>query len=104
MPTNAGKTKKYKKDTAESIEDHYRANYFLSFFDHIISHLNSRFPQELKAIFYACVGLKCFTSIVMILSVRLFQKLFSKDGIRVAIGKSILHSPTKLKYCHLNIH
>ena len=40
----------------ESIEDHYRVNYFLLFIDHIISHLNSRFPQELKAIFYACVG------------------------------------------------
>ncbi|XP_048727017.1 zinc finger MYM-type protein 1-like [Ostrea edulis] len=36
----------------ESIEDHYRVNYFLPFIDHIISHLNSRFPEELKAIFY----------------------------------------------------
>jgi hypothetical protein len=31
---------------------------------------------------------------VMILSGSLIQKLFSKDGIRVAIGKSILQSPT----------
>jgi len=30
----------------------YRVNYFLLFIDHIISHLNSRFPQELKASFY----------------------------------------------------
>ena len=75
----ADKAKKHKKEkdteqtSVESIEDHYRVNYFLLFIDHtffIISHLNSRFPQELKAIFYACVGWRCFTSIVMILSGR----------------------------------
>ncbi|VDI48642.1 Hypothetical predicted protein [Mytilus galloprovincialis] len=36
----------------ESIEEHFRVNYFLPFIDHIISHLDSRFPEELKAIFY----------------------------------------------------
>ena len=36
----------------ESIEDHYRVNYFLPLIYHIISHLNSRFPQEPETIFY----------------------------------------------------
>jgi hypothetical protein len=35
----------------ESIEDYYCVCYFLPFIDHIISHLNSQFPQELKVIF-----------------------------------------------------
>jgi hypothetical protein len=47
----------------------------------------------------ACVGWRCFTSTVMIHTGRWIQTLLSKDGIRVAIGKSILYSPTK--YCHL---
>jgi hypothetical protein len=28
-------------------------------------------------------------------------QLFAEDGFRIAIGKSILHSPTK--YCHLKL-
>jgi hypothetical protein len=39
----------------------------------------------------ACVVCSCFTSTATTLSGRLIQKLFSKDGIRVAIGKSIMH-------------
>jgi hypothetical protein len=37
---------------SHEVHNHYRVNYFLPFIDPIISHLNSRFPQELKAIFY----------------------------------------------------
>ena len=40
----------------------------------------------------------------MILSRSLIQKLFSKDGIRVAIGKSILQSPTVIGNCSLNYY
>ena len=36
----------------ERFEDHYRVNFFLPFIDHTISHLNSRFTQGRKAIFY----------------------------------------------------
>jgi hypothetical protein len=36
----------------ERIEDHYRVNYFLPFIDHTISHINSRFTQGRKALFY----------------------------------------------------
>ena len=48
----ADKAKTYKKeiDTVESREEHYRVNHFLSFIYHVISHLNSRILQELKAI------------------------------------------------------
>ena len=57
------------KAPVENIEDHYRVNHFLLYIDHSI-YIHSRFPQDLKAIFYACVNLRCFTSIVMILSGR----------------------------------
>jgi hypothetical protein len=40
----------------------------------------------------------------MILSGSLIQKLFSKDGIRVTIGKSILQSPTVIWNCSLNYY
>ena len=47
-------SKKYRKAKTQSKRPSrsYRVNYFLPFIDHIISHLNSRFPQELKASFY----------------------------------------------------
>ena len=38
---------------SHEVHNHHRVNYFLPFIDPIISHLNSRFPQELKAIFYS---------------------------------------------------
>jgi len=38
---------------SNEVHNHHRVNYFLPFIDPIISHLNSRFPQELKAIFYS---------------------------------------------------
>ena len=65
--TFADKAKKYKKDKRhranapdESIEDHYRVNYFI--YTYSISHIHSPFPQELKAIFYASIvcGLEMF--------------------------------------------
>jgi hypothetical protein len=46
----------------------------------------------------------CFTSTVMILLGSLIQQLLSKDGIRVAIGKSIFQSPTVIWNCSLNYY
>jgi hypothetical protein len=42
----------YNNAPIERFEDHYRVNFFLPFIDHTISHLNSRFTQGRKAIFY----------------------------------------------------
>ena len=52
LADKAKKAKTQSKLPSRTFEDHYRVNYFLPFIDHIISHLNSRFPQELKAIIY----------------------------------------------------
>ena len=61
----------------------------------------------LLSLFWICsdvVVWRCFTSTVMILSGSLILKLFSKDGIRVAIGNSILQSPTVIWNCSLNYY
>jgi len=57
------------KDTVESIEDHYPVNFS---FIHWSYHITSKFAISTRSEshFYACVGWRCFTSIVMILSVR----------------------------------
>ena len=52
--TFCGQSKKYTKAKTQSKRPSrsYRVNYFLPFIDHIISHLNSWFSQELKASFH----------------------------------------------------
>jgi hypothetical protein len=104
----SGKAKKYKKDKdtannqVENIEDHYRFNYmyFLLFIDHI----TSKFPisPRIESHFLRLCGMEMLyvqrnDTVWQVI----IQKLFSKDGIQMAVGKSILHSPTK--YCHLKL-
>ena len=40
--------------TTDAIEDSYRVNMFFPYLDHVVQHLNSRFPPELKAAMYGC--------------------------------------------------
>lgn len=49
-PRSAQRQRHRANAPAENIEDYYRVNFFLPFIDYIISHLNSRFPKELKII------------------------------------------------------
>ena len=102
-----GKAKKYKKDKdtannqVENIEDHYRFNYFLLFIDHITSKFPIS-PRTESHFFLRLCGMEMLyvqrnDTVWQVI----IQKLFSKDGIQMAVGKSIFHSPTK--YCHLKL-
>ena len=43
-----------KQVTTDATEDSYCVNMFFSYLDHIVQHLSSSFPPELKAAMYGC--------------------------------------------------
>ncbi|XP_056017385.1 52 kDa repressor of the inhibitor of the protein kinase-like [Ostrea edulis] len=51
-PRTAGRQRHRANAAAETVEEHFRINLFIPFIDHVISHLNSRFPEEVKPVLF----------------------------------------------------
>jgi hypothetical protein len=47
-PRTSGRQRHTANAAAETIEEHFRINILYPFTDHVISHLNTRFPEEVK--------------------------------------------------------
>ncbi|CAC5376014.1 unnamed protein product [Mytilus coruscus] len=51
-PRTSGRQRHRANAAAETVEQHYRINIFISLIDHIIKHLNGRFPDDIKPMLY----------------------------------------------------
>ena len=51
-PRTSGRQRHTANAAAETIEEHFRINILYPFTDHVISHLNTRFPEEVKPMLF----------------------------------------------------
>ncbi|VDI41134.1 Hypothetical predicted protein [Mytilus galloprovincialis] len=51
-PRTSGRQRHRANAAAETVEQHYRINIFIPLIDHIIKHLNDRFPDDIKPMLY----------------------------------------------------
>jgi hypothetical protein len=51
-PRTSGRQRRRANAAAETVEQHFRINIFIPLVDHIIKHLNERFPDDIKPMLY----------------------------------------------------